>query len=92
MEEGEEDHVQPVFVHEGVAEQVGEVEREAEFDEWQDAFDRKVAGLFPRLRFSLDAVFRRAGELGLMAEDRFEDSAGVIDREADTEGEDHREQ
>src|SRR5205814_8829307 len=87
LEHGEERHRDPLAVLDGEPDEVGEVKRERHFGQGQKRFERHVFAGTPRLGFALDPVLRGAGKIRFMIEDRFQDGAGIIDRETNAEGE-----
>ena len=67
--------------------EVGKVNREAQLRQRQRRLERSVFAASPRLRFAFDTVLGRAREIGLVIEDSFKHSARVVEREANTQGE-----
>ena len=70
----------------------GEIGGEAELDERQRGLEGAVTAGAPRLVLPHDAVLGRAREIAGVIEERLEDGAGVIDGEADAEGEEQGQQ
>src|SRR5450432_4555918 len=87
LEHGEEWHGNKLPVLNREPNKVGKIERESHFCDREKRLERHVSATTPRLRFMLDAVFRRAAEIGLVIEDGFENGARIVKREANSERE-----
>ena len=71
---------------------VGKVERKGHFSDREKRFQGHVLAIPPGLRFALDAVLGRAGEIRLMIENGFEYRPRIIEGEANAEGEQARQE
>jgi len=67
--------------------EVGEIDRKRHLGNGQKRFERHVFARAPWLRFALDPILRGARKIGFVIENRLENGAGIIEREANAQGE-----
>ena len=92
MEHRQERNGDPLAVLDREPEEVGEINRERHFGDRQKRFERHVFAGTPLLGFAFDAVLRRPCEIGFVIEDRFQNGAGIVDREPDAESKERGQQ
>src|SRR5919109_68079 len=76
----------------GEPDEVAEIDAKRHFRGRQKRFERPVFATAPRLRFSLNPILRCPGKIGAMIEDGFQHGARIVERKANAQGKQTRQQ